>query len=241
MTAVSDDWGLLQRYARQRDERAFEDLAQRYVDLVYTAAVRRVGNHHLAEDITQAVFVILAKKAASIRRGPPLSAWLLMTVRCVARNATKMDARRRRGHERSAQALAASAGGACSSSAPEVLIWQETAAVIDDAVLRLPSLDRRAILLRFFEDRSIGDVAAELKVSEGAAKQRIARAIDKLRRRLERRGVGVASIDVPAFAALLSNHTLLQRPRTCSAASVQPLRLERLRGLELHSRKERFG
>ncbi len=212
MTAAADDWGLLQRYAHQRDERAFDDLARRYVDLVYSAAVRRVGNHHLAEEITQAVFVILAKKAGSIRPGPPLAGWLLTTVRCVARNAMKMEIRRRRRHEQSAQALAASGGGACSSDPSDVLIWQEVASVIDDAVLRLPSADRRAILLRFFEGRSVGDVAAGLKVSEGAAKKRLGRAIDKLRRRLERKGAGVASVDAAAFAALLSKHVLLHAP-----------------------------
>ncbi len=203
MTTVTDEWGLLQRYALQRDEQAFEALARRYVDLVYGAAVRRVGDHHLAEDITQAVFVILAQKARSIRRGPPLSAWLLMTVRCVARNAMKREARRRR-HEHAAESLAASAGGACSSNPSDVLIWQEIAAVLDDAVLRLPASDRRAILLRFFEGRSIGDVAADLNVSEGAVKQRLGRAIDRLRRRLERKGAVVGSVDAAAFAALLS-------------------------------------
>ncbi len=211
MTTATDEWGLLQRYALQRDERAFEALARRYVDLVYGAAVRRVGDHHLAEDITQAVFVILAQKARSIRRGPPLSAWLLMTVRCVARNAMKREARRRR-HEHAAESLAASAGGACSSNPSDVLIWQEVAAVLDDAVLRLPSSDRRAILLRFFEGRSIGDVAADLNVSEGAVKQRLGRAIDSLRRRLERKGAGVGSDDAAAFAALLSKRVLVHAP-----------------------------
>ncbi len=211
MTTVTDEWELLQRYALQRDEQAFEALARRYVDLVYGAAVRRVGDHHLAEDITQAVFVILAQKARSIRRGPPLSAWLLKTVRCVARNAMKREARRRR-HEHAAESLAASAGGACSSNPSDVLIWQEVAAVLDDAVLRLPASDRRAILLRFFEGRSICAVAADLNVSEGAVKQRLGRAIDRLRRRLERKGAGVGSVDAAAFAALLSKQVLVHAP-----------------------------
>ncbi len=221
--AGTDDWALLQRYAHQRDERAFETLARRYVDLVYSAAVRRVGDRHLAEDITQAVFVILARKARSIGQRTPLSPWLLRTTKLVARNAIKMESRRRR-HEQAAQAISPSASGACSSDPSEVLIWQEIASSIDDAVLRLPSLDRRAVLLRFFRGQSVQAVAAELQISEGAAKRRLGRATGKLRRRLERRGIGVGSVDAAAFAALLSNHVRLHAPARlaggiCAAAS----------------------
>ena len=83
--AAGDDLSLLFRYAQQRDEGAFAALAERHVGLVYSAALRRVGDRQLAEDVTQAVFVILAKKAKSIRGGP-LSAWLLSTVRYAAAN-----------------------------------------------------------------------------------------------------------------------------------------------------------
>src|SRR5688572_16879623 len=103
--AAGDDLSILQRYAHERDEKAFALLVRRYVDLVYSAAVRRVGDRHLAEDVTQAVFVILAQKANTIRGGP-LSAWLLSTVRYAAANALKMENRRRQ-HE---HAAATSAG-----------------------------------------------------------------------------------------------------------------------------------
>src|SRR5439155_19584699 len=83
--------------------------------------------------------------------------------------------------------------GACSSNPTDVLVWQEVARELDDAVLRLPTLDRRAVLLRYFEDRPIAEIAADLNVSEGAAKQRLSRAIDNLRHRLDHRGAaGVA-------------------------------------------------
>src|SRR5687767_13740081 len=97
-----EDSALLDRYARERDQTAFAELVRRYVNLVYSAAARRVGDRHLAEDITQAVFMILARKPNSARRTSPLSAWLLMTVRYAAANALKME--RRREHH---QALAA--------------------------------------------------------------------------------------------------------------------------------------
>ena len=221
MGSSSDDWCLLGAYASRRDEPAFASLVSRYVDLVYSAAARRVGAGHLAEDVTQAVFVILAKKANSIRRDAPLSAWLLSTVRYAAANARKIEARRRRHEQIAAQVRAA---GACSSNPTDVLVWQEVARELDDAVLKLPALDRRAVLLRYFQDRPIADVAADLNVSEGAAKQRLTRAMDKLRHRLDRRGAaGVASIRSAGLATLLTTHAVRAAPagltKTACAAS----------------------
>src|SRR4051812_8261572 len=93
---IDDDRALLGRYASGRDEQAFAALVRRHVNLVYSAAARRVGDRHLAEDVTQAVFIILAQKARSIRPDAPLSAWLLTTVRYAASNALKMESRRRK-------------------------------------------------------------------------------------------------------------------------------------------------
>src|SRR3954452_14872484 len=125
MQPASDDWELLARYARERDESAFAALVARYVNLVYSAAARRVGDRHLAEDVTQAVFMILAKKPRAARRHAPLSAWLLSTVRYASANALKMERRRRAHESRSAADTAAS--GACSPNPSDVLIWQELA------------------------------------------------------------------------------------------------------------------
>src|SRR3954451_4962130 len=94
------DFDLLRRYAARRDEGAFADVVRRHLDLVYVAAARRVGDRHLAEDVTQAVFVILARRAGSVstRTTRPLSLWLLTAVRYAANNALRIE-RRRRGHE----------------------------------------------------------------------------------------------------------------------------------------------
>jgi RNA polymerase sigma-70 factor (ECF subfamily) len=209
---ADSDQGLLRRYADSRDESAFALLVRRHVDLVYSAAVRRVGDRHLAEDVTQAVFVVLARKARSIRDDAPLSAWLLSTVRYCAANALKMEQRRQR-HEHEA-AVEAHRSGACSSNPTDVLLWQEVARELDDAVLALPAADRSAVLLRYFENRGVADIAASLNVTEGAAKQRLSRAIDKLRQKLTRRGAGgyLASGDSAAMAALLASHAVRAAP-----------------------------
>jgi DNA-directed RNA polymerase specialized sigma24 family protein len=125
--APADDWGLLRRYARERDEAAFAQLVRRHVNLVFSAALRRTGDRHMADDVTQAVFVILAQKSKSLCNGDgALSAWLLKSVRYASANAIKMENRRRK-HERAAadpgqRVSAHGAGaGACSSNPTDVL------------------------------------------------------------------------------------------------------------------------
>src|SRR5262249_18796492 len=82
-----DEFALLQEYARSRSQEAYRQLVERYAGLVYAAARRQVRDKHLAEDVTQAVFVVLAQKAGTIRPGRPLSAWLLTTTRYTCSNA----------------------------------------------------------------------------------------------------------------------------------------------------------
>jgi RNA polymerase sigma factor (sigma-70 family) len=222
MEPAGDDFELLRRYAQERDEGAFAQLVRRYVNLVFSAAMRRTHDRHLAEDITQAVFVILAKKASRVcTGGGAMSAWLLKCVRYASANAIKMETRRQR-HEESAGLAGSGAGaGACSGNPTDVLIWQEIAAQLDDAVLKLPALDRRAVLLRYFEDRPIGQIAAALNVTEGAAKQRLSRAIDRLRRRLSRHhGAMMSQIDAGALAGLLESHAVQAAPAGLGSAAL---------------------
>jgi RNA polymerase sigma factor (sigma-70 family) len=215
-SAAGNDWTLLASYAKCGDQAAFAELVRRHVNLVFSAAARRVSDRHLAEDITQAVFVILASKAKKLREDGPMSHWLLTTARYAAANALKMRARRER-HEH----LAGSAAGACSANPTDVLMWSEIASRLDDAILKLPSADRRAVLLRYFENRPIHDIAAELNVSDGAARQRLSRAIDKLRHRLDRRGAaGMASIGSEGLIALLGSHAIVAAPAGLTQASL---------------------
>ena len=93
---MSDDFELLRRYVAEGSEEAFALLARRYVNLVYSAALRQVRDRHLAEDVTQAVFLVLARKAKSIRRKTPLSAWLHTTTRYAAGDVLRARARRMR-------------------------------------------------------------------------------------------------------------------------------------------------
>src|SRR4051794_19596300 len=104
---ADDDTLLLRQYVAERCERAFARLVERHIHLVYAAAWRQVGGDaHLAEDVTQGVFVVLARRAGSVRSGAVLPAWLLSVTRHTAANA-RTTAARRRHHERMAADMAA--------------------------------------------------------------------------------------------------------------------------------------
>src|SRR5690242_3473812 len=94
MEPIMEDIELLQEYATKNSEQAFETLVSRHVNMVYSVAFRQLGNAHHAEEVTQAVFVILAKKSHVLRKGTILSGWLYQTARLTARNFLRGEIRR---------------------------------------------------------------------------------------------------------------------------------------------------
>ncbi len=92
----SDDMDLVGRYAAGNADDAFAELVRRYINLVYSVALRRLGNPHQAEEVTQAVFIILARKAASLRPGTILPGWLYQTAQLTAANFQRSTLRRQR-------------------------------------------------------------------------------------------------------------------------------------------------
>ena len=189
------DMELLRDYHRHGSEAAFAELVRRHIHLVYSVAARHVGVAAHAEEITQAVFIILARKAAGLRADTILEGWLHETTRLTALSFLRGERRRQfREQEAYMQSMLESGGDAPSPSGGEE-IWAQLAPLLDEAMARLNKKDRDAVLLRFFKEQSVREVAAAMQVSEPAAQRRVLRAVDKLRQFFAQRGV-----DTPADA-----------------------------------------
>jgi RNA polymerase sigma factor (sigma-70 family) len=202
------DMELLERYLEDDSEDAFAVLVNRHVNLVYSAAWRKTGNAAAAEEITQAVFIILARKARGLSKKTLLSGWLYQTARFTAANYLKNEIRRvRREQEASMQS---------SSNESETGLWPQIAPLLEDALGRLGEKDRNAVVLRFFEQRSFQEVGAMLGATENAAKKRIARALEKLRQGFLKRGV-VSTTAI--IAGALTAHSVQAAPAAVATAT----------------------
>lgn len=181
--AELDDMELLARFAHERSESAFSELVQRHINLVYGAALRQTSNTHAAEEITQAVFIVLARKASSLSRKSILAGWLYRTTRLTTANFQR-DERRRALREQEAYMQS-------QLNEPGSDVWLLIAPLLDDAMAKLNDKDRDAIVLRFLENKSLLDVGRAIGISEDAAKMRVNRALEKLRRIFAKRGVAL--------------------------------------------------
>jgi RNA polymerase sigma factor (sigma-70 family) len=180
--AGDEDDRLLLAQAASGSREALGAIARRYVGFVYNAALRQVRDPHLAEDVTQAVFVILARKVDRLVSGTVLHAWLFTTTRYAARNALKMQSRRIH-HE----ARAAKGRGEEVRQAPEIT------PLLDEALAELGEVDRSAVLLSYFGERSWREVGTAIGSSEDAARKRVGRAVAQMRRFFARNGMHVSS------------------------------------------------
>jgi len=182
---MTDDMTLLREYTLRNSEEAFAVLVSRHVNLVYSVARRQVRDPHLAEEITQAVFIILARKAKSLNAKTILPGWLCRTARYASANALTIQ--RRRQH-REQEAYMQSILNESESNA-----WTQIAPLLDTALSQLGQTDHNAIVLRFFEGRNFNEVGAALGASEDAAKKRVTRAVEKLRKNFTKRGIALSA------------------------------------------------
>lgn len=183
---ATNDMALVRDYAASRSEAAFAALVSRHVNFVYSTALRQVNDPHLAQEVTQAVFVILAQKAGKLSGRVILTGWLFKTARYAALAQIRAEAKRRR-RELEANVQADMRTDFQSSAADEQ--WNAMAPLLDEALAGLRDKDRQAVLLRFFENKSLVDVGSALNAGEDTARKRVSRALEKLRKFFTKRGV----------------------------------------------------
>ena len=207
---MMDDWDLLQQFAEDRSETAFAELVRRHLNWVYSVARRQVDDAHLAEDVAQSVFVLLARKAGNLRRGTVLTGWLFRTT-CYVSSCANRSERRRRQREEKASAMSPT----FVSPQPNEVLWNQLSPRLDEAVAALSEADRSAILLRFYDKKSLREVGERLGISEDAAKKRLSRAVGKLRESLTKRGVVLGGV---ALIGILAEQTVHAAPATLAAS-----------------------
>jgi RNA polymerase sigma factor (sigma-70 family) len=179
---MPDDCQLLERYREHLSETAFGEIVSRYVNLVYSTALRRTNyDTHLAEDVAQLVFTDLARKAPGLSRDTVMAGWLHRATLYAAAQLMRSN-RRRRLREQEAAAMNAFESETNTD-------WRAIRAGLDQALDKLSRTDREAILLRFFEQRSLAEVGSALGTNEDTARKRVTRALEKLRAILVRKGL----------------------------------------------------
>src|SRR6058998_467959 len=172
---------LLKEYVEHGSDEAFATLVALHVNKVYSIALRHTRNAHQAEEITQAVFVLLARKSRQLGKRVILSGWLCRSARLSAVTFARSEIRRtRREQEAHMQNL-------LNESEPEV--WPQIAPLLDTAMAGLSEADHDAVALRFFDGKSMKEIGAALGTSEDAVKMRVNRAVERLRIFFTRRGI----------------------------------------------------
>jgi len=194
-----DDIELLREYVERDSEAAFAALVERHINKIYSVTLRRTGNPHQAEEITQAVFVILARKARQLSRGVILYSWLYKTARLTSAAFIRGEIRRTRREQE-----------ACMQNVNETSeseVWPQIAPLLDSALAALNETDRRALMLRFFYGKSMKEIGANLDANEDATKKRVGRALEKLQNYFFKHGV--RSTTSALENAILANSVLV--------------------------------
>ncbi len=207
------DRQLIERFNDRRDatgEAAFAALVARHGPMVLHVCRQLLGDRHHAEDAFQAVFLVLARKARSIRDPDLLGNWLYGVALRTARKARRQLARRRKNEEDDAMRRPESGP---SVPVEHPVLAREQAEALHTEIDRLPGPFRRTVVLCYLEGLTLEEAARRLRCPAGTARSRLARACDKLRRGLTRRGV---SLSAAGLIAALST-------RSASASVPSPL------------------
>jgi RNA polymerase sigma factor (sigma-70 family) len=235
-----NDYELLRRFANESSEEAFRQLVERHGGMVYGVALRQLHPHQ-AEEVTQAVFEALAKKAVNLSASTILAGWLFRAARFAAMKLQRDEQRRQRREQKAAleklqhdderrqrrlQGAAMMIHAQSENEADD--IWDHVVPLLDGEIEALSDKDRSAVLLRFYENCSFKEVGEALGTSEDAAKMRVSRALEKLRQRLFKRGTaltiatltGVLGSQAMTVAASAPPELAIAVTKTCVANGI---------------------
>jgi RNA polymerase sigma factor (sigma-70 family) len=221
------DRQLLQQFVGENSQAAFARLVERHSHWLYSVCLRRLKDSGLAEDATQAVFLALARQARALVNQKTISPWLHQAARFCAANMVRARSRRRQ------YELEAAVMKSAHFTSSRLSQWKDIEGELEPSLDRLGARDREAILLRFYEQKSHGEIAAMLGISAEVSQKRLSRAIGRLRAILVRQGIGDASLSVVAIGDLLAKHavgtappsllTALSLSRSKAAAQMAPM------------------
>jgi RNA polymerase sigma factor (sigma-70 family) len=197
---------LLASYAREKGDDVFAEIVRRHLDLVYGAALRQVHSPQLAEEVAQCVFLELARQASRLSSNTILAAWLYKVTHQISINFVRGEIRRQ---VREQTALQIDAMDANTTD------WNEIEPLLDEGMHSLDESDRAAVLLRYFENKSLREVGQFFGASEDAAQKRVSRAVDRLREFFMKRGI---TIGASSLVVMLSANAAQASPVGLSAA-----------------------
>ena len=200
VTMTGNDLDLLRDFVREQSQDAFTALVQRHLNLVYCAALRQVRSPQLAEEVAQSVFTDLARHAARLKPNTVLTAWLYQITRRTAIDVVRREARRQLREQ------IASEMNAMNATAAD---WKQIEPLLDEAMHALDDTDRTAVLLRYFENKSLREVGETLGTTDDAARKRVSRAVDQLREFFVKHGLNVGA---SALAIVISANAVQAAP-----------------------------
>ncbi len=209
------DSELLARYTRHRAEDAFAEIVRRHLDLVHSAALRQVRSPQLAEEVAQSTFLKLAQHARQLAPDTILSAWLYQVTRREAIDVVRREARRQLREQIATEMNAMNATAAD---------WTHIEPLLEEAMHALDETDRAAVLLRYFENKSLREVGQALGATENAAQKRLTRAVEQLRGFFAQHGV---TIGASGLVVVISANAVQAAPAGLAVTiSTAPLWLE---------------
>lgn len=206
MADMPDDWTLLEQYVQNGSREALDELVRRYSPLVYGTAMRRTGRSDLSEEVTQMVFMVLMRNAARLSRNVVLGGWLFTAAKLTAAQLQRGERRRRR-HERKAAAMRTVAAEPVAAG-----VSFDSMRLVDEAIDGLSRIDRDAVVMRYLQGLGIGEIAQALQMNENAVRQRIFRALRKVRGRLRRGQIGSSGLPLGAVLPALRSPHLVPSP-----------------------------